>query len=445
MRGYHVRVDLIVTHDSSDFDAFGSMVAASKLYPGAVLVLGRRLSPAVRRFLSVHKNHFETIRYNDVQAEQVERLIVVDVRRRSRLRDYQPLLDRYDDPKRDLEVIVYDHHEPSDDDLLGTRAYVEPIGATVTLLIEQIRERGLEVDAQEATLMALGVYSDTNAFQHPTTSARDLAAASWLLERGASLSVVRRYLDPPFSDAQRSVLRDVLASLEVETVDGAQIAFAEVHLPKAVAGFAEVVSEALNLEEVDALFGLFVLGEKRVQVVARARRAYLHVGDVLTEIGGGGHPGAASAMVKHGDVEAVRAALREVVHQKATRPQRLADLMSSPVRTVSHDVLLRELDGCLFAWRHTGAPVTRDGRLVGMISRRDVERAHRDGRLHLPVSSAMSHGIITGAPDERVETGLERMTHHDIGRLPILQGDELIGIVTRTDLLRVLYDDDAPL
>lgn len=436
-------MDLIVTHDSSDFDAFASMVAASKLYPGARLSLGRRQSPAVRRFLSLHRDVFETIRYNEIVAEEVGRLIVVDVRRRSRLRDYQAILDRLDAPEGAIELHLYDHHAATDDDLESPHAQVELVGATVTLLVETLRERGLAVDPQEATLMALGIYSDTDAFRHPTTTARDLAAGAWLLNHGACLAMVRRFLAPPFSESQRRVLRSVLAALETRAIEGAEIAFAEVHLPKAIDGFAEVIDQTIAIEEVDAVFGLFVLGERRVQVVGRARRPYLHVGEVLKAVGGGGHPGAASAMVKNGDAADARRAIIEALRRSMRRPKRLADVMSSPVHTVEHTTPLLELESSLFAWHHTGAPVMRDGKVVGIISHRDIERARRRDRLRHAASSAMSAKVHSARPEESIEAALERMTKYDIGRLPVLEKGELVGIVTRTDLLRLLYAEEA--
>ncbi len=117
--------------------------------------------------------------------------------------------------------------------------------------------------------------------------------------------------------------------------------------------------------------------------------------------------------------------------------------MSSPVTSVAPDLPLRELAESLRTWRHTGVPVLRDGHLAGIISRRDVEKAAKDDRLHLPVASCMSSNVRTTEPDAVLEEALELMVQHDVGRLPVLRNERVVGIVTRTDILRFLYDREG--
>jgi tRNA nucleotidyltransferase (CCA-adding enzyme) len=155
-------------------------------------------------------------------------------------------------------------------------------------------------------------------------------------------------------------------------------------------------------------------------------------------LGGGGHATAASAAVKHLSASESLDSLRNQLIAEPPRPRRVRDLMSSPVHTVAPETPLAELADSLSRWRHTGAPVVRDGELVGIVSSRDLERA-ADGRMQLPVSSCMSQQPITVSPDASLEDAQALMEQHDVGRLPVLRGGRLVGIVTRADLLRVLY------
>jgi tRNA nucleotidyltransferase (CCA-adding enzyme) len=115
--------------------------------------------------------------------------------------------------------------------------------------------------------------------------------------------------------------------------------------------------------------------------------------------------------------------------------------MSSPVRTVTPDMPLRDLAQSLHEWGHTGAPVVDDGKLVGVISRRDVERAEREGRGSLSVKSCMAQNVYSIGPDELLTEALEQMMTHNIGRVPVLDGQRIIGILSREDVLGHLYEE----
>jgi tRNA nucleotidyltransferase (CCA-adding enzyme) len=430
-------VQAIITHEMADFDGLAGCVAAGKLYPEARIVLGRRLGTGLVDFLALHKDRFPTVRYTDIDPDSVTLLVVVDFRRRSRLDNFRELLDRVE--RGELEVHVYDHHAAAEDDLLGTVEVVQPVGSATTLLVEQIQLRGLDVDTLEATLFVLGIYADTGSLGYATTTSRDARAVAWLLDQGASLKVIGRYLRPAFTPEQRETLARMLGAVEVEDVDGFDIGFVVTPLEHAFTGLAEVTTEVAELEGHAALFAMYPIGGRRIQIVARSRSPRVDVGAVLEVVGGGGHPSAGAAIVHDADVAAVRRRLLEALQSGPPRAARVADIMSSPVRTVAPDMILAQLRDSLRTWRHTGVPVVDDGRLVGIVSRRDVEKAERDGRLHLPVSSCMSHNVKTTTLDATLDDALERMTAADVGRLPVLRDGRLVGILSRSDLLRVLY------
>ena len=133
--------------------------------------------------------------------------------------------------------------------------------------------------------------------------------------------------------------------------------------------------------------------------------------------------------------------LQAGIARRCRQPQHVRDLMSSPVRTVTPDMPLSELASSLQEWGHTGVPVVREGKLVGVISRRDLERAQREGRQSLPVSSCMAHQVRTVAPDAPLAEALEQMQTHNIGRLPVVEAERIVGILSREDLLGYLYEE----
>ena len=79
--------------------------------------------------------------------------------------------------------------------------------------------------------------------------------------------------------------------------------------------------------------------------------------------------------------------------------------------------------------------------VVGIVSTDDVERAARDGRLHLAAGSCMSAPVHTIDEHASLEEALERMTQLRVGRLPVVREGRVIGIVTRSDVRAVLYGE----
>jgi len=436
-------MEVVVTHDISDFDALASAVAALKLYPAAQVALGRRLGRGVREFLSLHKDRYPTLEVDELDANAVERAIVVDVRRASRLGHVPELRDRILRRDPGLDVHVWDHHGAADDDIPARFERVERVGSATTLLVESIRERAVDLDAMEATLFALGIHVDTGSLRYSATTARDASALAWLLGRGARLSVINRYAEPPFTDGQRRTLAAVLGAVRVERVGGARIGFSVLPEGYGIDGLDEVTSEALALEDVHALFALFALRGGRLQVVARSRVPWVDVGKMLRAAGGGGHAAAGAATIRGGEPSAVIETVLGTLRAEAPRPTRVRDVMSSPVHSISPDVPVAMLRETLASWGHTGAPVLKDGKLVGIVSRRDVQAAIEKGKPHDPVSRHMSRPVHTTEEDTLLEDALERMTSADVGRLPVVRGDTVVGIVTRQDVLALLYREGA--
>lgn len=429
---------VIVTHESADFDALASTVAALKLYPGSQIVLGRRVAPAVRDFLALHKDSFSFKFWSDIDFTQVSEAVIVDVRQARRLSAYAPLAERI--RAGEVKTFIWDHHAASGDDLHGDWELVQPVGSTATLLIEEIQRRELKLTHLEATLLALGIYTDTGSLTYAGTTPRDAQAVSYLLANGASLKMVNRYLRSALSENQRAVLSELLGAVQVYEISGVDVGFGVVELDRNVDGLAAVTTQVIRLEGHAALFALY-RRKNKLQVIGRARVPYLDVGAVLRELGGGGHPGAGSANIKGGDPDEVRARLLEVLNADPPHPRAVFDVMTSPVRAVEADTPLLEVQARLSEWGYSGAPVTRDGKLVGVISQRDLRSAQKDDRMHLSAKSCMSGAVRSIDAAEPLDDALELMVKHDVGRLPVLRDGRMVGIISRSDLIRILYKE----
>jgi tRNA nucleotidyltransferase (CCA-adding enzyme) len=96
---------VIATHGNTDFDGFASMLAARRLYPGAVACLSGSLNRNVREFYRLHADELDVVDVSRLDLTAVRRLVVVETVSASRLGELEPLAL---DPA--VETVVFDHH-----------------------------------------------------------------------------------------------------------------------------------------------------------------------------------------------------------------------------------------------------------------------------------------------------------------------------------------------
>jgi len=115
----------------------------------------------------------------------------------------------------------------------------------------------------------------------------------------------------------------------------------------------------------------------------------------------------------------------------------VGSMMSAPVTTVGPTQPVSEIITMMYSSKHLGFPVVDRGTLVGMITLADVNRMHSIDREALQVRDIMTKDLITLPPDAPVIEAFRLMSAKNIGRIPIMQDDAIVGIVTRTDIMKV--------
>ncbi len=443
-------MEVITTHLNADFDGLASMIAARKLYPEAELVFAGSQEKNVRLYLAQEmRNLYDFKKLKHIEPEKIRRLIVVDTRQARRIGPLARCLTNHGP-----ELHLYDHHPDSPSDLGATLEIVEPFGSTTTIFTRIFRERKIEVSAEEATLMALGIYEDTGSFLHSTTTPADLEAAAWLLEQGANLDIVTQFLSVDLSSDQVGLLGDLIKNTTTYTIGSVEIAVSKLTLPEYVDNFAVIVRRLMVMENLDALFALLQMGE-RLYLIARSRIPEVNVGFIARDFGGGGHASAASATIRDMTLFEAEDKLVHLLH-RYVRPRAMAgELMSSPVIAVTPDVCIEEANQLLTRYNITVLPVvekaagpdktTEPTGVLGLISRRVVEKAifHKLG--HLPVSEYMTTEIATLPPDATLADIQELIIEYRQRLIPVVEDERVKGVITRTDLLNLLVGDPSHL
>ncbi len=426
-------MDLISCHENADFDCLGSMVGARLLYPHAVMVFPAGQERGVREFF--RKGGGQDLRFHrlkDLNLDEISRVILVDVRQSSRIGALAELIAR-----PGVSLHLYDHHPSDLADLKGHQEIVACVGSTVTVVTQELKTRQIAPNASEATVMMLGLYEDTGSLLFSSTTEADYEAAAYLLSCGADLNQVADYLTQELSPQQVALLHELIENHRILDVGGVGVAIAHATIDHFVGDLASLVHKLKDIENLNALL-VAVCMEERIFMVGRSRVPEVHVGHILEEFGGGGHAFAASATVR--DITLVQVLERiPALLQKHVKPRWLArDLMSRSVRSLAPQTPLQDLRSFLTRYNINAAPVLDGKVLVGLISRQGAERALHHGLGQEPLSTYMVRDFVTVTPETPVEELQELTRQFNQRLLPVIEAGDLVGVVTRTDLLRYL-------
>lgn len=431
-------MDVVTSHENADFDSLGSMVAASLLYPGAVLAFSGSQEKTVRRFLLESSFYaLDVVKAKRVNLDQVSRLILVDVSSADRIGRFSKLLNR-----PGVEVIVYDHHASDCDEFPASFRRIERVGAAATLLVEELKNKDVEIGCDDATLMMLGIYEDTGCLTFPSTTPRDLEAAAFLLSKGADLGTVSQVITPELSIEQVSLLTELVKNQEVHSINGVKVTISLASRDKYVGDLAVLAHKMRDIENLDALI-LLVRMDDRVHLVARSRVREADVGIVARALGGGGHPEASSASIKDLTLIQVFQKVLDVL-SSAVRPTVLArDLWTTPAKSIDSSASIIEAYGFLNRYHINGVPVVKDGKTVGLATRLLIGRALQHGLNDVPVEEFMAAEFETAGPDASLKEIRDVIIQKNQRLLPIVSNEELLGVITRTDLLREILGSEG--
>ncbi len=439
-------MDLILCHQTADFDALGAAVGVSKLKKGSKIVLTGGAHPTVKDFLALYRDELALIEMRSVSVDTIRSLVVVDTQKSERLGKAAAWFDL---PQL-TSIEVYDHHLDLDSDIPATKRYIQNLGAITTFIAELLQQQAIELTTFEATAMALGIHVDTGSLTFDQTTHRDAKALAWLMEMGANVKIIAEYVEPGLSPQLQKLLKQALEKLNKYNIQGYTLASVLLQTDSFVPGLSSLTSRLVDLTECDAL----LLGHqytrqkgklesnKRLTVIGRSRLRETNLNQLFAPFGGGGHSQAASVIIQTHEPETIFEQIVNQLQEQIPHPPTARDLMSSPVRTIRPDTTIEQAQRVLFRYGHSGLSVVdEEDKLVGIISRRDLDLALHHGFSHAPVKGYMTRNIKTIEPDTPLPAIESLMVTYDVGRLPVLDRGQLMGIVTRTDVLRQLHQN----
>jgi tRNA nucleotidyltransferase (CCA-adding enzyme) len=427
-------MDVITTHLNADFDALASMVAAKRYYPDAVLVFPGSQEKSVGDFLSTLQMDLDLKKIREVKLEKISRLILVDVKNPDRIGRFSELLD-----KKGITIHIYDHHPFSEKDIRGEKEVIDTVGATSTIFTEMLQKNKVAISPAEATILMLGIYEETGSLSFTSTTPRDISAASYLLKKGGNLNIVSGFISRELAPEQIDLLNELIHSAKDHTVHDTRIKIATASRENYIRDIASLAHKIMDIEGSDAVF-LLVMMEDKIQIIARSHIPEIDVSEILHLFGGGGHPQASSAVVRDMSLEEAETALLTTLKEKIHPSRTARDIMTSPVKSIPWDHTIKTAEKTMTKYGVNVLPVLKEDRLYGIISRESVEKALFHGFGKNIVAEFCTTDIPTATPSTSIGIIESHMVEKNQRFMPVIDGGRIVGAITRTDLLRSLYE-----
>lgn len=426
-------MEIITSHTNADFDALAAMIAVKKLYPDAEIIFQGTQESNVRNYIAENNIVFSSIK--DVPFDKVTRLVIVDNKNAGRLGKLSVLLN-----KPDMSLHIYDHHPVSPGDLRGELEVIEVVGATTTILVEVMKEKGLYISPSEATLFAIAIYEETGSFTFQSTTQRDILAVAYLMSCGLDLRILSGYLVHEMDAGQIALLDELIHNAKSFYIDSVKVVIAKGDTEKYISELSTITHRVRDMENLDILF-VIVRMEDKIQLVARGRLPDIDLGAIAREFGGGGHATAASASIKDLTSIQVEERILELLREMIKPIKTARDIMTAPVKTVNNTATVVQAGDLMTRYGVNVLPVTDGDRLTGLIYREVIHKAVFHRFSDAPVTDFMSTEFerVTGdTPFREIQSS---MIEHNQRFIPVVDGERVIGAITRTDILRTMHED----
>ena len=430
----YMGLKIITGHNNMDLDCIASMAMASLVFPDHIPIVQRLIHPVARGLYNLYKNELNFTTVKDVKSEPLEHIVIVDTGNYSRVKE---VLDYF--PVENASIEIYDHHEAeSDERFKNAEIYLSSHGANVTQLVLKAVKENVFINNVIATLGLAGIYSDTGHFTHSGVTPQDFIAASHLIERGASISIVSKYLKPLKENYQIELFHKIVNQMIYQEINGHFIILSYVVLEKQKGGLAAVIEQLSDIEKPDAVFAIFRFeNDNNALIVARSSDRLIDCDALMRKFDGAGHPGAASAIIKNAKGREVFEKLLNLLKNEIPPALSAQDIMQGEIMCIKDKWNMLQTSLFLEKIDHSGAPVVdENGNLLGLITLRDIMKARRSEQMNAPVKAYMITKLITCNKETSLRKVENLMYSNNIGHLPVIEDDNLVGFITRSDIIR---------
>lgn len=428
---------IVITHINPDFDAAASAYAAYKLYSCDHIAMCTNMENNVYNFIKDTEFNINIKQYNDKllsEIKSIDTLIITDCNQRQRLGKLAALIDIA------KEVIIYDHHVGISCDISANKSSILEIGAATSILCLKMQEKDIKLSPLEATFLALGIYEDTGLFTFSKTTSNDALALSYLISQKADTTAANDYVQRELSNIQVMLLNELLLNLSIITVGGVDVAYSCATVDEYVDEAAFIAHKLMIIEGLSSLFILLSTGGRLV-LIGRSNDSRVNVLSIVSQFGGGGHSVAGSAIIKDKMIAETLEMLKYVIRETVKPVKTVQEIMTTHVKSVQSNAILKEAMDLTMKYNLNYLPVVENNKTIGIISRKDILHGVKHGLEYDSINNIMQTEFETVHPDTLFYEAEAIMVYQNQKLLPVETNKGLVGVITRTDLLRLMHED----
>jgi len=432
-------VKIITTHPNADLDSFGAIVALKILHPQSFVFFPGAQEMALKNILSLNLYKIKETTLREIEKNEIEKIFVVDVEDLERLgKLYEIIISK----KIPLEI--YDHHPEEKNYPHWAKIIRKNYGSVSTVLTEILIEKNKEISPLEASLILLGIYEDTGSFHFQETTENDLKAAAFLLSKGANLNLVHRFLIQELTPEHINIFEQFYNSKEEIKIKDFKITFAYASLPFFVEDIAFVIHRFIDMLGTEVFFG-FVEQEGKIYLIGRSRNEKVNLAPIFKELGGGGHSGAGSAILKAVPFPQAKAKVISSLEKNLPSLKKAEDIMNPIVWSISPNKKIEEALKKMNYYHINGMPVVSKGKLLGAITRQLIDRAISHGLKNSYVKDIMDTDVPIIDKKAPLELFKTYLTGSGKRFIVVKEGEKICGIITRMDLYKSLLEKEVNL
>ncbi len=437
----HIRITpekIIVAHKNPDFDAFSATVGAKLLYKDHVIVHSGEGSNNLQEFMSIYAEKFPFFMEKEVDFSSVKEVVVCDTALQERLGKRIQAI--FNNPE--VKVTIFDHHPVDESRIFPNHAIekitLEEIGSASTLIVEELQRKNIKIKAEESTLLSIGIYEDTGNFLFSSTTPRDMRACAYLLERKANIDVISAFVKTEMTKEQIRLMDELEENIITKQINKVEINIATSEMEGFVGGLNLITSKIWLSKGFDTFISVVKMGDK-TYIVGRTLSPDVNLGELMGKLRGGGHKRAAACKMLNVTLEDALEKLNSELVNFVSAAVKASDIMSFPVKTLLSKMQIKRAHKIMNLTGYGGIPIIEDDKLVGIVVRRDVQKAMDHGLGSNPVKSIMSTNLVVADWDDSVELVKQKMIENGVGRIPVIRNGILAGLITRTDVIREVY------
>ncbi|WP_129409480.1 CBS domain-containing protein [Marinitoga lauensis] len=229
------------------------------------------------------------------------------------------------------------------------------------------------------------------------------------------------------------ILSKLKKNLKTITIDHLKIDFT---YTETIVDNLKEYAQQIHSEKLSDIIIIFELTD-RTKVSSFSYSNEIDINDIFEKFNSKGNSQNSVFTTSEKNVEKLMKDIINEIKEKYVPILKARDIMSFPVRTVLSNEPIEKVYRIMIQTGHNGFPVIEKNELIGIITRKDIEKAINHNLSKLPVKEIITKNIISVLPDTPIEEVRYKMLENGIGRLLVIdKNNTLIGIITRSDLIK---------